>query len=60
MNPKQVKKKKSILRYVKVKLQNIKDKGDIIKIDRQKKLIISKGMIISLTADFSTAMTEII
>lgn len=59
MNPKQIK-KKSILRYVKMKLQHIKDKGEIIKINRQKRLIIYKGMIISLTADFSTAMTEII
>lgn len=31
-------KKKSILRYIKVKLQNTKDKEEIIKVDRDEKV----------------------
>lgn len=50
---------KSILIYIKVKLQNTKDKEETIKAKKTNKEIASKGITISLSAHFSTAMTEL-
>ena len=49
MNP-----KRPTLRYIIIKMPEIKDKEEILKAAREKQLLISKGAPIRLLADFST------
>ena len=56
--PYKINPRRNTLRHILIKLTKIKDKEKILKADREKKQITSKGTLIRLSADFSSRSCE--